>query len=132
MNGKSTSDKKSISNAFYSLFTNVGWSLHSLLSTLPINICWKVCHPSTNAESLNPDVKIFNFSDVSSSDVLKVLKKIKTKKAAGPDYLPKTLIKEGAEKLAAPLAFLINKSLRLGEFPNAEKLAVVMPLYKSD
>ena len=60
------------------------------------------------------------------------MKKIKSKKAAGPDNLPGTLIKDGAEELAAPLDFLINKSLRSGEFPNAEKLAVVMPLYKSD
>ena len=130
MNGKSISDKKSISNPFCS-FTNVGSSLHSLLSKLPINTCWKVYNPSTNAESLNPDGKIFNFSDVSPSDVLKVLKKMKTKKAAGPDNLPGTLIKDAAEELAAPLAFLINKSLWSSEFPNAEKLAVVMPLYKS-
>ena len=88
VNGKSTSDKKSISNAFCSFFTNVGSSLHSLLSKLPINTCWKVYNPSTNAESLNPDSKIFNFSDVSLSDVLKGLKKIETKKAAGPDNLP--------------------------------------------
>ena len=113
VNGKSTSDKKSISKSL-------------------INTCWKVYNPSTNAESLNPDGKIFNFCNVSSSDVLKVLKKIKTKKAAGPDNLPGTLIKDGAEELAAPLDFLIDKSLRLGEFPNAEKLVVVMPLYKSN
>ena len=46
VNGKSTSDKKSISNAFCSFFTNVGSSLHSLLSKLPINTCWKVYNPS--------------------------------------------------------------------------------------
>ena len=48
------------------------------------------------------------------------------------ENLPGTLIKDGLEELAAPPAFLINKSLRSGEFPNAEKLAFVMPLYKSD
>ena len=132
VNGKSTLGKKSISNAFCSFFTNVGSSLRSLLSNLTINTCWKVYNPSTNAESLNPDGKIFSFSDVLPSDVLKVLKKIKTKKGAGPDNLPGTLIKDGAEVLAAPLPFLINKSLRSSEFRNAEKLAVVMPLYKSD
>ena len=99
---------------------------------MPINTCRGVYNPSSSTESLNPDGKIFNFSDVSPSDVLKVLKKIKTKKAAGPNNLPGTLIKDGAEELAAPLAFLINKSLPSGEFPNAEKLAVVIPLYKSD
>ena len=72
VNGKSTSDKKSIPNAFCSFFTNVGSSLESLLSKLPINTCLKVCHPSTNAESLNPDGKVSNFSVVSPSDVLKV------------------------------------------------------------
>ena len=46
VNGKSTSDIKSISNAFCSFFTNVGSSLHSLLSKLPINTCWKVYNPS--------------------------------------------------------------------------------------
>ena len=53
-------------------------------------------------------------------DVLKVLKKIKAKKGAGPDDLTWTFIKDGAKGLAAAPAFLINKSLWSGEFPNTD------------
>ena len=52
-------------------------------------------------------------------------------KAAGPDNIPASMIKDTAEELAAPISFLVNKSFEAGVFPTAEKSAKVTPLYKS-
>ena len=55
---------------------------------------------------------------------------LKASKSAGTDNIPSTLIKDGAEKIAAPLTFLINLSLQLGTFPTTEKTAKT-PIFKS-
>ena len=64
-------------------------------------------------------------------DLLKILKELKTSKSAGYDNIPASLIKEGAEELAAPLLHLINSSLRESVFPTSEKCAKITPVYKS-
>ena len=60
-----------------------------------------------------------------------VLNSLKTSKSAGPDDLPARLIKDGSEQIAAPLCFLANQSLQSDVFPNSEKCARVIPIYKS-
>ena len=73
----------------------------------------------------------FKFTPVDVSQTLKVLKNIRGSKAAGPDNIPASMIKDAAEELAAPISFLINYSFETGTFPTAEKTAKVTPLYKS-
>ena len=58
-------------------------------------------------------------------------KKLKRKKASGPDNLPPNLLRDSASILAKPLAYVINLSLRTGLFPDEWKLARVVPIYKS-
>ena len=64
-------------------------------------------------------------------DTLAILKSLKASKSAGTDNIPSTLIKDGAEEIAAPLTFLINLSLQLGTFSTTEKTAKVTPIFKS-
>ena len=80
---------------------------------------------------INPGNVVFNFREVTVQQTLKILKSIKSSKAAGIDTLPAKVIKDIAEEITAPLSFLINKTLVQGVFPTAEKSAKVMPLYKS-
>ena len=54
------------------------------------------------------------------------------KKAHGIDELPPNLLKDVANEISKPLAFIINKSLSSGIVPDLWKISKVTPLYKSD
>ena len=41
------------------------------------------------------------------------------------------MIKDGAEGLAVPLTYLINSCLEQSVFPDTEKYAKIIPVYKS-
>ena len=80
---------------------------------------------------INPKNFVFEFKDVTLQQTLKILKSTNSSKAAGIDKIPARIIKDIAEEIAAPLTFLINRSLQCGLFPTSEKIAKVTPLYKS-
>ena len=64
-------------------------------------------------------------------EVYEKLKRVNTRKAAGPDQIPGRLIKEFACELSEPLADIINHSLQDGIVPLEWKSATVVPLPKS-
>ena len=69
---------------------------------------------------------------VTPSEICKCLKKLRHKKAHGIDELPPNLLKDVANKISKPSAFIINKSLSSGIVPDLWKISKVTPLYKSD
>ena len=73
----------------------------------------------------------FSFNKVNAIQVYNQLKNLKRKKSFGLDDFPYGMIKDAASVLAAPLAFLINLSLRTGTVPSAWKAAKVIPLFKN-
>jgi len=75
------------------------------------------------------DVKL-NSVDFSKGAVLKVLKKLKTKSAPGPDKLPSVLYKNLSFSLAEPLSLLFTSCQSVGKIPDEWRLAIVTPLYK--
>ena len=83
-------------------------------------------------EKVNPDRKLFTFSEVCPRDVFTVLKSLNPSKAAGHDNIPPRMIKDGAEELAVPLCYLANLSLQSSLFPTSEKLAKIRPVFKSN
>ncbi|KAI8497841.1 Integrator complex subunit 7 [Branchiostoma belcheri] len=58
------------------------------------------------------------------------LKKVKVRKAPGPDAIPPTLIKEFAYELATPLTDIMNASLQQGSVPPEWRDAIVIPVPK--
>ena len=48
------------------------------------------------------------------------------------DNIPRKLVKAAAEEWAVPLTTIANRSLMSGLFPNAEKVAKITPIYKSE
>ena len=68
----------------------------------------------------------------SSSDVYKYLKKVKAKKAPGPDAISGHILKNCASVLSSPLAMLFNISYQTGDLPEDWKSAYVVPIHKSD
>ena len=81
--------------------------------------------------NVNRKNSAFRFSPVYTSDTLKILLATKASKATGPDLIPAKIIKDIAHEIAAPLTFLVNRSLQTGIFPTTEKIAKINPVYKS-
>ena len=91
------------------------------------NFSWK--RPTKMSTRTDPK---FIFKAVSRHEVEQRLKPVKRKKATGLDDLPPGLIKDSAELISAPLAHLINLSLKTSIFPTDWKTAKVIPTHKSD
>ena len=128
IDGKLTSDTTSIANAFCKFFAKVG---SSLMTSPIINFTWKMFNQRKYLHNVNRKNSAFRFSPVYTSDTLKILLATKASKATGPDQIPAKIIKDIAHEIAAPLTFLVNRSLQTGIFPTTEKIAKINPVYKS-
>ena len=65
------------------------------------------------------------------TEIIRIIKNLKSHKAFGPDGIPAEIIKHCASELAPILSDLINLSFSQGCFPNCLGAAKVIPLYKS-
>jgi hypothetical protein len=70
------------------------------------------------------------FKPVEYKEILKLIKKLPNKNAAGPDEIPYHVLKYCAEDICVPLAHLINESMIQCVFPQRLKLSKVIPLHK--
>ena len=114
-----------IANGFCSYFSNIASCLHQSLVTLSDPV-WRVCF-----DFINPDNKVFTFHQIDWQEVLYELRNISPSKATGFDNLPAVLIKLAASEIAYPFVLLMNRSISEALFPNSEKCAKIVLLYKS-
>ena len=124
------SDKTSIANGFCKYFTNVGKTLQMTLTTLG-NTVWKNHDHKNLSKRINLKELQISFEKVSASNMVKLRRQLKASKASGYDGIPASMIKDGAEELAVPLTYLINSCLEQSVFPDTEKYAKIIPVYKS-
>ena len=75
---------------------------------------WKYHNTSQNTQNLEQTNYL--------QDLLKVLKELKTSTSAGYDNFPASLMKEGAEEIAAVFLHLINSSLRESVFQHQKNV----------
>ena len=68
--------------------------------------------------------------EISELRILRLLSKLNSSKASGPDEVPNWLLKEYADFLAFPVSKIINASLKEQRFPHIWKLADATPLPK--
>ena len=88
-------------------------------------------HPSVlNIKKHSDQVKCFSFSEVTTTDVLKLIKRININKAVGEDQTPPNLIKVAGNFLVEPLTDIINSCFRTSTFPDLAKRASVTPIDK--
>ena len=64
------------------------------------------------------------------SKIKKIINQLKSKKSCGKDNISSEILKIGAEVLAVPLTWIVNKSIVDKEFPTYWKEAIVKPLHK--
>ena len=126
VNEKEISDKQTIANEFGRFFSSIATKLLHVLHPVK-DFIW------------NETIKIplrttqrFSFRSVTTSEILRYLKKLQRNKSSGIDELPPNLLKDTAYEISKPLAFIINKSLSTGTIPSLWKTSKVTPLHKSD
>ena len=126
VNEEEISNKETISNGFGQFFSNIAITLLQTLHPIK-DFVWN--------KPKNLPIRTtqkFSFHSVTLSEICKCLRKLRRKKAHGIDELPPNLLKDVANEISKPLAFIINKSLSSGIVPDLWKISKVTPLYKSD
>jgi potassium voltage-gated channel Eag-related subfamily H protein 8 len=67
---------------------------------------------------------------ISPSEIKQEVKKLKTKKSAGYDFISNTFLKELNNSSIAGITAIFNAAFRIGYFPNDWKIAKVLPFRK--
>ena len=75
------------------------------------------------------DSRLDNIS-FTQTEIIDVLKGLNVNKACGPDQISHRMLKETSRTISLPLTMLFSRSLREQTFPNAWKIANVMPPFK--
>ena len=103
-------DKNFIANSFNNYFGNIGTQMANSI-------------PKINSESpekylTKPVNTQFQFHNINECIVRNVIKDLKPKRSFGHDGLSMFFLKQLADLLAEPLAYIINCSLELSVFPD--------------
>ena len=64
--------------------------------------------------------------------MFKLLRNLNENKSCGSDYLGPRLLKLSAGSICKPIAWIINKSIEAGMFPNELKIAKITPIHKKN
>jgi hypothetical protein len=120
INQREILDPQQICDEMNSYFSQVG---ESLSKKLPKNGNFKHYLDNSVRDSMF-------LNDITHEEILYEISRLAARKAAGPDNMGSSLIKEFACLFTAPLAHIYNRSLLTGIFPNTLKIAKVIPLFK--
>ena len=124
INDKSVTDIKSIVNEFNKFFVEIGPNLSQ-------NI--EVPNDKSFTDYLKSPIQTpFTFKAVDTNDIIKAIDSLKPKTSYGQDRISNKLLKYIKHEAAWPLMKIINQTFESGHFPNAMKIAKVMPLYKKN
>ena len=107
-------------------FTTIGSKVQDQIISLQSRI-WKG-YENKNMRNYMKVNSTLIFQPTNRSSEEKLLKTVKTSKAAGHDNIPARMIKDAYKELAYPLCHLINESIKIGTFPSAKKVAKVTPI----
>ena len=118
INGKLTSDKDIISNAFNNYFVTIGLQL---TNTININK-----NPWTYINSTMNSILI---PYINEKDITQVVNSLKHS-SAGWDFIPASIAKQSIQSYIKPLTGHINSSFQNGIFPDELKMAKVIPIFK--
>jgi hypothetical protein len=123
INSVRTTDKKEIAEHFCDFFTNIGQKQSVSIGTT-----------SKDATDYLKDIKVdktIYMQPTCEIEILNIVNNMKAKRSSGYDNLTSNELKQIIHGLAPALTILINRSLAEGIFPDALKIAKVIPIYKS-
>jgi len=118
-----------IANVFNSYYSSVAKQIKEDIQTL--NNIGNVQNPATYLHGiLQQPLPSVNFKYVSTNEIEKVAKSLKTKESHGYEEIPTKVIKHIVSCISSPLAHICNLMLRSGIFPTRLKFVEIKPIYK--
>ena len=125
-NGRKIFDKLKIADKFNEYFIGTSKSLETNNSAVQPS-------PMTMDSYLNMSINTeFKFSSINENQLDKIMKDIKTKNSKDVNNLSTSIVKKVYPTIKGTLLNLINQSFEVGKFPDALKIAKVLPIYKKD
>ena len=123
VNDRVITEKKVILNIINTYFCSVGENLKA-------EIFYELNPLTTRINSINNNLRSFNFLEVTVKDVVNVCSTIKTSHGSGVDGISSFFIKTAIYFLARPLSYIFNCSFLNGTFPDSWKVARIAPIFK--
>lgn len=121
-NGKCLRDSVSIAHNFCKYFSNIGPNQASKIAPTAAN--YYDCLTRQRQELLE-------FLPLTGDELKEIVQTFALHKAPGVDNIPMRVIKLSIDEILDPLTEIINLSLESGCFPDALKIAKVLPIFKS-
>ena len=122
INNNSITDKKEIVKHYNAYFSRIA---SQMASDIP-----KPDNGSFKSYLNNPITNNFNFKPVSESDIHSIITNLNSKTSSGHDQISLTLLKKLKNVLVTPITVIVNQSLKTGIFPDALKIAKILPVFK--
>ena len=125
--GKLVNDQQEICDIFDNFFVNVAKNIGE--NSIPVNSQ----HSSiTKVQENNITHSILDFKPIEESFISKQINKLSLKKATGHDGISAKILKFAKPVVLQPITFLINETIKVSEFPDEGKKAMVSPLHKKN
>ena len=119
--GRYITDNEHISQIFNEYFCNVGRKLGDKIPNRNMDFAHYLPQPIENSFYLSP---------VCKQDVLKEIKRLNPRKSAGPDNIGNKILQLCPDIFSQNLTVIFNHYIDKGEYPQALKIAKVIPIYK--
>ena len=117
---KIITNNEDIANSFNQYFSSIGCKLS-----------YNIRDDGTDPLSfVTPVANTFNFSPITTEEVIEALSQLNPKKAPGIDGISIRLLRDTIDVIAEPLANIFNLSLRTAIFPDDWKFAKISPIFK--
>jgi hypothetical protein len=104
--------------------------LNSFYADLGPNTVAGVMGNENYAEHINTNDHSFVLHAVSCNEIVNICRKLKSKTSCGVDGISTKLLQQVIDLIVQPLEYIINMSFVSGVFPNALKIAKVVPIFK--
>ena len=121
IDGKIIDDPTDIAQRLNDFFVNVGPNTDKSIPTNPVSKPEKYLKNRSQVE--------FIISHISNEEIIDIINSLENK-AQGPQSIPLKLLKLIPDLIIFPLSEIINLSFSSGVFPNAIKIAKVIPIHK--
>ena len=120
---KELTDPVVMASAMNDFFVNIGKSVDQKIPDSSKSFSNYLGECNNFCITLNPCTDI---------EMNKLISTLNWSKASGPFSIPSNIIKSFKDVFIAPLAAIVNKSIREGSFPDLLKFATVHPIYKKN
>ena len=120
---KTMNNPKDIAIGFNNFFSNIGSDLASKIPQ---------CNDGSFRDYINKNIPNSLFlNGVTNEEVIDEVRQFKGKYSCGVDGIDMYTVKRVIDEIVEPITYICNKSLETGIFPEAFKIAKIIPIYKS-